>query len=126
MYDDRARRLKESIGQSELDAFAIIPSPTLFYLTGLSFHLMERPVVAFFRSEDQPILVLPKLELSKAESGVVDFIFFAYEEDVQSFQKLRAVWLISSSLPMKKMFNHELMLLWLPQMSWGVECVNWG
>lgn len=84
MYADRARRLKESISQTELDAFAIIPSPTLFYLTGLSFHLMERPVVAFFRSEDQPILVLPKLELSKAESGVVDFVFFAYEEDVQS------------------------------------------
>jgi Xaa-Pro dipeptidase len=84
MYIDRTRRLSESIGEAELDTFAVIPSPTLFYLSGLSFHLMERPVVAFFRSAGQPILVLPKLELSKAESGSLDFEFIPYEEDVQS------------------------------------------
>ncbi len=84
MYADRAKTLLDAISEKELDAFAIIPSPTLFYLTGLSFHLMERPVVAIFHPAHQPILILPKLELSKAEGSPIDFGFYAYEEDETS------------------------------------------
>lgn len=84
MYADRAKTLQDSISEKELDAFAIIPSPTMFYLTGLSFHLMERPTVAIFHPAHQPTLILPKLELSKAEGSPIDFAFYAYEEDEAS------------------------------------------
>lgn len=84
MYLDRVGRLNKNITKAGLDAFVIIPSPTMLYLAGLSFHLMERPTVAIFRPEDPPILILPKLELSKAKSSQVDFTYFFYEEDIQS------------------------------------------
>lgn len=84
MYLDRVGRLNKNITKAGLDAFVIIPSPTMLYLAGLSFHLMERPTVAIFRPEDPQILILPKLELSKAKSSQVDFTYFFYEEDIQS------------------------------------------
>jgi Xaa-Pro dipeptidase len=84
MYGTRVKTLQDSISEKKLDAFAIIPSPTMFYLTGLSFHLMERPVVAIFQPTEQPILLLPNLELAKAESTPIDFKFLVYGEDEES------------------------------------------
>jgi Xaa-Pro dipeptidase len=37
-------RLAASLRTSDLDAVILNPGPTLTYLTGLHFHLMERPV----------------------------------------------------------------------------------
>ncbi len=47
---------------------AINPGPSLVYLTGLSFHLMERPVVALFLPQAVPLIVLPELEGAKIDS----------------------------------------------------------
>ena len=65
-----------------LDAIALNAGPSLFYLTGLSFHLMERPVVGLFAPDEAPRLVLPELEQSKAEG--TDLILFPYGEDEAS------------------------------------------
>ena len=44
------------------------PGASLTYLTGLSFHLMERPVVLIYVSGQEPVLILPELEKVKLES----------------------------------------------------------
>lgn len=64
-YQTRQNKLTRVILQSGLDGFALNPGPTLEYLTGLRFHLSERPVIALF-SSDKPVLVFhPELESAK-------------------------------------------------------------
>lgn len=63
----RLDRLNDLMRASGLDAVALMPGANLFYLTGLSFHLMERPTVAFFPVDRPPAIVVPALELIKLE-----------------------------------------------------------
>ena len=58
-------KLSASLPTFGLDAVILNPGPTLTYLTGLHFHLMERPVVLFFVADKPPALVLPELEMQK-------------------------------------------------------------
>ncbi len=67
MNPERIQRLSALIKDASLDALALNPSPSLVYLTGLHFHLMERPVVALFTPDHPPALVLPELEMLKVE-----------------------------------------------------------
>ncbi|MBC6940887.1 MAG: aminopeptidase P family protein, partial [Anaerolineae bacterium] len=48
MTTSRFDKLSASLSTSGLDAAILNPGPTLTYLTGLHFHLMERPTVLFF------------------------------------------------------------------------------
>ena len=45
MTQSRFDKLNVSLQRSGLDAVVLNPGPTLTHLTGLRFHLMERPVV---------------------------------------------------------------------------------
>jgi Xaa-Pro dipeptidase len=63
----RQERLGAALREAGLDALALNPGPSLVYLTGLSFHLMERPLVALFFPDRSPLLVLPELETAKVE-----------------------------------------------------------
>jgi Xaa-Pro dipeptidase len=67
MFSARQQKLAETLQAAGLDALVLNPGPTLLYLTGLSFHLMERPVVAIFHPGRPPLLILPELEVAKAE-----------------------------------------------------------
>ncbi len=67
MNRERLNRLDNVLASSGLDALALNPGPSLVYLTGLHFHLMERPVVAIFAAGQDPVLVLPELEMLKVE-----------------------------------------------------------
>ncbi len=60
-----------------LDAVALLPGPNLFYLTGLSLHLSERPVIALFPVDEPPALVLPALEADK----VAELEAFSYTDE---------------------------------------------
>lgn len=84
MSTERLSRLGRLMQEHGLDAVALNPGPTFLYLTSLSFHLMERPVIALFAPDRQPWLVLPAFERSKAESGPIDFRLSTYEEDEAS------------------------------------------
>jgi len=81
MTQTRFDRLNASLQTSNLDAVILNPSPTLKYLTGLSFHLMERPVVLFFAKDQTPAIVLPELELQKVASLPYALQVFAYGEN---------------------------------------------
>lgn len=67
MTQSRLEKLAASLRNSNLDAVILNPGPTLKYLTGISFHLMERPVVLFVAPGKDPVLVLPELELPKVD-----------------------------------------------------------
>src|SRR5512139_1619758 len=81
MTHSRFDKLNESLQNSDLDALILNPGPTLSHLTGLRFHLMERPVVLLFAKGQVPAIVLPELELQKVASLPYDLQVFAYPEN---------------------------------------------
>ena len=83
----RFDKLNASLQTSELDAVILNPGPTLTYLTGLHFHLMERPVVLLFAQDQDPALVLPELELQKVASLSYNLQVFAYPEQPSEWDK---------------------------------------
>lgn len=84
MYADRIARFQASLKESPLDAIALIPGTNLLYLTGMHFHLMERPVVVILTAEDAPLFILPELEQAKLDSATFDLTPFTYGEDAES------------------------------------------
>lgn len=81
MTQSRLDKLNDSLRTSDLDAVILNPGPTLTHLTGLRFHLMERPVVLLFARDQVPAIVLPELELQKVASLPYDLQVFAYPEN---------------------------------------------
>ena len=65
---NRIEHFQEQLNSSELDAVVVNPGASLKYLTGLDFHLMERPVILFIPKNEKPRIILPKLEAAKLES----------------------------------------------------------
>ena len=71
MTGSRLQMLYDIVVRANLDAVALIPGPNLYYVTRTDFHLMERPLVAFFVPGRDPVAVAPALEADRlAESGV--------------------------------------------------------
>ena len=68
MHQARLNRLLQLLQEASLDGMAVIPGTNLLYLTGVSFHLMERPIVALFLRDAEPALILPAFEQSKGQS----------------------------------------------------------
>ncbi len=60
---------------------AVNAGPTLTYLTGLHFHLMERPVVMVFTLGSKPTVILPELEQAKLEQLLFPARVYTYGED---------------------------------------------
>lgn len=81
MTQARFDKLNASLRSSDLDAVILNPGPTLTHLTGLRFHLMERPVVLMFAKDQDPAIVLPELELQKVASLPYTLQVFAYPEN---------------------------------------------
>ncbi len=80
MHGKRLSRLAQLMRDEALDGLAVIPGPNLFYLTGQSFHLMERPVVALFPIDAEPVMVLPAFERSKGQAIPYPIRLFTYDE----------------------------------------------
>jgi Xaa-Pro dipeptidase len=87
MTTSRFDRLNASLRDRDLDAVILNPGPTLTYLSGLHFHLMERPVVLFFAKDQDPAIVLPELELQKVASLPYKLQVFAYPEKPSEWDK---------------------------------------
>ncbi|MBI1793656.1 MAG: aminopeptidase P family protein [Chloroflexi bacterium] len=81
MTSSRLDQLNASLRTFKLDAVALNPGPTLTYLTGLHFHLMERPVVLLYAVGKDPVIVLPELEMPKANLFPYKVNAFAYGEN---------------------------------------------
>jgi Xaa-Pro dipeptidase len=69
MHQARLKRLQAAMVGANLDGVVAIAGPNLYYLTGLAFHLSERPTVGFFPAHGDPVLVAGNLEESKVTTG---------------------------------------------------------
>jgi Xaa-Pro dipeptidase len=80
-YPQRLAKLAASLADSGFDAVALNPGPTLAYLTGINFHLMERPIILLVAPGQAPALILPELE--KPKLGLLGYPAqgFAYGEN---------------------------------------------
>ena len=81
----RQSRFMNAIQVAGFDAFALNAGPTLSYLTGLHFHLSERPVIGIFSPGNQPAIFLPELERRKIENLQFKVNVFPYGEDPLSW-----------------------------------------
>jgi len=81
MTQSRLDKLNASLRVSGLDSIILNPGPTLTYLTGLHFHLMERPVVMLFAKDQIPAIVIPELEMQKVADLPYKLQVFSYPEN---------------------------------------------
>jgi Xaa-Pro dipeptidase len=84
-YSDRQARLVLAMQAAHLDAMVLNAGPSLSYLTGLHFHLSERPVVGIFTPHASPVIVLPEMEAGKLSNLPYALRAFPYHEDPASW-----------------------------------------
>jgi len=82
----RLSRLHNLMDANHLDAVALNPGPSLRYLTGLNFHLMERPVVVLVGSGSQVKVILPELESAKVADLPFEAEIIPFGDDPASWQ----------------------------------------
>ena len=71
-HSRRRARAAELIRGAGLDAAAFVPGPSFDYLTGLHFHLMERPTLLFVTADAGLLAIMPELERLKWRSAFPD------------------------------------------------------
>lgn len=83
----RQKRLLDQLEFHGLDALVLNPGPTLWYLTGISFHLSERPIVTIYRVDGPPIMILPELEAGKLADATFEGRAITYGEDPSTWPR---------------------------------------
>lgn len=86
MDDPRIIKLNTLLDEYHLDAVAINPGSSLTYLTGLKFHLMERPTVLLMRKGSTPLIILPELESEKLKQSRLPLDAVAFPDDPSKWQ----------------------------------------
>lgn len=81
MNPKRIEALDGRLKQFGFDGAILIPGSTLYYLTGYSFHLMERPVFLLVVRGQTPVIVLPDLERPRVTASPSSLELFSYAED---------------------------------------------
>jgi Xaa-Pro dipeptidase len=81
----RLERLTGQLDPDRYDGVVLNPGPSLKYLLGLSFHLMERPVLAFVSVDGGIGLALPELEVSRLDDVAFNMKVFPYGETPSSW-----------------------------------------
>ena len=77
----RQAKLANLFERAGLHALVLNAGPSLVYLTGLHFHLSERPVLAIFTPGAPVTLVLPELEAVKTKGLPYPANIYLYGED---------------------------------------------
>ena len=86
MTAERFSRLSQLMKQNNLQFMVLNPGASLTYLTGLHFHLMERPIILLLNPDEIPILILPELEVGKASASAIKLRTITYSDDPSSWQ----------------------------------------
>ena len=86
--NNHLKLLQQELTSLNIDCLVLNPSPSLTYLTGLHFHLMERPVMAFFTALGQTGIVLPTLEQAKLSDHPLNFKMFPFDDDPADWQRV--------------------------------------
>ncbi len=67
-FEQRFEKLQQVMQRHDIDAVALVPGANLFYLTGLQMHTSERVTLALLTRAGQGHLILPGLEVPRAET----------------------------------------------------------
>jgi Xaa-Pro dipeptidase len=102
MASSRLEQLQIAIAQAGFDAVILNPGPTLTYLTNLHFHLMERPVVLLVAQDQEPVIVLPELEMQKVSQFPYKVNPFPYGENPSEWGTIFHKAILSLGLDGKK------------------------
>lgn len=86
-YLARQKKLSAALSEHKLSMLALNPGPTLSYLTGLHFHLSERPILFIFSSDSTPHIVIPELEKGKLTNLDFDLRSHTYTEDPSTWER---------------------------------------
>lgn len=82
MDTNRLELLSDAMQNAGLDVVALNPGPSLVHLSGLHFHLSERPTVFLYQPDRAPVLILPELEKSKVDPALgVDLFSYGDNPD---------------------------------------------
>lgn len=81
----RHERLGRALRDTTLKALVLNPGPAMRYLTGLNFHLMERPTVVVFKPGMPPAIVLPEFEAGRLQDLPFEIEPFTYTEDPKTW-----------------------------------------
>jgi Xaa-Pro dipeptidase len=87
IYIRRQSRLAAAMEAAGFAAVVINAGPTLFYLTGLHFHLSERPVVGIFTAQGPVTMVLPELEGGKLAGLPYPVRSYPYGDDPEGWER---------------------------------------
>jgi Xaa-Pro dipeptidase len=83
----RQDKFRNTMQDADIDAIVLNPGPSLTYLTGLHFHLSERPIVLFITPNQTPVIVLPDLEIAKVKNLPYPIKSYTYGENPSSWIK---------------------------------------
>jgi Xaa-Pro dipeptidase len=81
MDNPRLTRIITSMVAESFDYLILNPGATLTYLTGLQFHLMERPVLLMVGKNGETAMVLPELEVGKLSTALIQVTPFTYQDN---------------------------------------------
>src|SRR4051812_2945572 len=65
----RLGRLRAAMEKADLEVAALVPGPSFYFLTGVHFHLMERPTLLFVAQDGAMHAIIPVLERTRWEAA---------------------------------------------------------
>lgn len=82
MNQQRLDRLTELTLAHGLEGIALMPGPNMLYIAGIHAHISERPMLLFLPVDDEPAMIIPRLEAMKAEkAGIPSDRIFAWSDE---------------------------------------------
>ena len=82
MHQQRLEKLNRQVLAHGFDGIALVPGPNMVYLSGIHAHLSERPIVCFIPVDDDPAIIIPTLEASKAQAaGIHEDRIFSWSDE---------------------------------------------
>ena len=93
-FQKRRARAAEIAHKAGYAAVAFVPGPNFLYLSGLHFHLMERPTLMFVTAGNEVLAIMPELERSKWRAIFPDATTFFWQDSdgyTQAFHECAAL-----------------------------------
>ena len=79
--ENRLELVQNLMRQKEFGFLAVNAGKDLKYLTGMDFHLSERPAVLIIPLKSKPVFIFPEFEHGKVESSLIDIEPYPYPEN---------------------------------------------
>ena len=87
-YLARQKELARLLASNNTKLMVLNPGPSMVYLTGLHFHLSERPVILIITANSPPYLILPELEGAKIKNLPYPLRAYTYGEDPEEWSRV--------------------------------------